>query len=67
MNSLPRRERTKPPVRPIAYGTSEIASERTADRSLRMRSLTPFEPSEPRAPVSGRGECRAGPSLCGGA
>ncbi|MFL6970600.1 MAG: feruloyl-CoA synthase [Xanthobacteraceae bacterium] len=40
-------EATKAPVRPIAYGTPDIAWERETDGAFRMRSRTPLEAYEP--------------------
>src|SRR5512132_18713 len=36
-----------PPIRPIAYGTPDIAWEREPDGVFRMRSRTPLAPYEP--------------------
>src|SRR6266705_5452589 len=41
------REPAKPSIRPIAYGTPDIAWEREPDGVFRMRSRTPLEPYAP--------------------
>jgi feruloyl-CoA synthase len=41
------REPAKAPIRPIAYGTPDIAWERETDRVFRMRSRTPLAPYAP--------------------
>src|SRR5262245_62141397 len=38
---------TVPPIRPIAYGTPDIASERGPDGFFRLRSRSPLEPYTP--------------------
>ena len=38
---------TVPPIRPIAYGTPDIASERGPDGVFRLRSRSPLEPYTP--------------------